>query len=127
VGGKSHQLVVGLVGVGASPQGVANDGVFIDAGQARGLADTTAILEVLEDGEGSALRESGSEEGGAFALGEARLTGAADEQPALLAGAVAEADAEVVAVAQAVIGAVRVLAAEEAEIVHARGPNLAKS
>jgi hypothetical protein len=83
--------------MGAGPQGVADDGVFIDAGQPRGLADATAVLEVGEDGEGLAFREPGGEEGGALALGEARLAGAADEHPPLLAGAVAEADAEVVA------------------------------
>jgi hypothetical protein len=96
VGGKSHQLVVGLVGVRAGPQGVADDGVFIDTDEACGLADATAILEVGEDGEGSVLREPGGEEGGALALGETCLTGAADEQATLLARAVAEADAEVV-------------------------------
>jgi hypothetical protein len=82
--------------MGAGPQGVADDGVFIDAGQACGLADSTAILEVGEDGEGSVFREPGGEEGGALAFGEACLTGATDEHPALLAGAVAEADAKVV-------------------------------
>jgi hypothetical protein len=85
--------------MGAGPQGVANDGVFIDARQAGGLADTTAILEVGEDGQGLAFREPGGEEGGALALGEAGLAGAADEHPALLARAVAEADPEVVTAA----------------------------
>jgi hypothetical protein len=111
-----------LVGLGAGPQGVADDGVLIDAGQPRGLADATAILEVGEDGEGLAFREPGGEEGGALALGEACLAGAADEQAALLARAVAEADAEVVTAPQAVIGAVGVLAAEQAEVVHERDP-----
>jgi len=77
-------------------QGVANDGVFIDPGEACRLADPTAVLEVLEDGEGLALREAGGEQGGAFALREAGLAGAADEQATLLARAIAEADAEVV-------------------------------
>jgi hypothetical protein len=122
VGGKSHEFVVSLLGVGAGPQGVADDGVFIDAGEAGGLADATAVLEVLEDGEGLALREAGGEQGGAFALGEAGLAGAADEHPALLAAAVAEADAEVVAAAQSEVSAVGVLAAEEAEVVHGRHP-----
>jgi hypothetical protein len=80
----------------AGPQGVANDGVFIDARQACGLADATALLEVGEDGEGLVFREPRGEEGGAFALGETCLASAADEQATLLARAVAEADAEVV-------------------------------
>src|SRR5262249_58416599 len=83
VGGKSHQLVVSLVGMGAGPQGVANDGVFIDTRQACGLADATAILEVGEDGEGLVFREPGGEEGGALAFREACLAGAADQHPAL--------------------------------------------
>jgi hypothetical protein len=82
--------------MGTSPQGVAHDGVFIDARQACGLADATALLEVGEDGEGLGLREPGGEEGGALALGETGLAGAADEQATLLARAIAEADAEVV-------------------------------
>src|SRR5262249_6181098 len=96
VGGKSHQLVVSLVGMGAGPQGVAHDGVFIDARQACRLADATALLEVGEDSEGLAFRQSGGEQGSAFALGETCLTGTADEQAPLLARAIAEADAEVV-------------------------------
>jgi hypothetical protein len=118
-GGKSHEFVVGLAGVRTGAQGVAGDGVFIDAGQACGLADPTAVLEVLEDGEGLALREAGGEQGGALALGEAPLAGAADEQAALLAVAVAEADAEVPLAAQAVVLTVRVLAAEQVQLVHA--------
>jgi hypothetical protein len=82
--------------MGAGAQGVANDGVFIDARQAGALADATAILEVGKDGDGLVFGEPGGEQGGALAFGEARLAGAADEQAALLARAVAEADAEVV-------------------------------
>src|SRR5262249_20389261 len=67
-------------------------------------------------------REPGGEEGGALAFGEACLAGATDEHPALLAGAIPEADAEVVPAAQAVLGAVRVLAAEPAEVVHEKHP-----
>lgn len=121
-GGKSHEFVVSLLGVGAGLQGVANDGVFIDARQACGLADAAAILEVGEDGDGLVFREPRGEQGGALALGETCPAGAADEQAALLAGAVAEADAEVVTAAEAVIRAVGVLAAKEAEVVHARDP-----
>jgi len=51
---------------------------------------------VGEDSEGLVLRKPRGEQGGAFALGEAVLAGAADEQATLLAGAVAEPDAEVV-------------------------------
>jgi hypothetical protein len=118
VGGKSHEFVVGLLGVGAGPQGVADDGVFINARQACGLADAAAVLEVLKDGEGPFVGESAAEEGTAFAFGETCLAGAADEHAALFGWAVAKANAEIGAAAQAVIRTVRVLAAEEAEVVH---------
>jgi hypothetical protein len=120
VGGKGHEFVVAVLGVGARPQGVADDRVFIDAGQPCGLTDAAAVLEVLEDGEGLILGEAGAEEGTPFALREACLAGAAGEHPALSAGAITEADAEVVTAAQAIVGAVRVLAAKEAEVVHGR-------
>ena len=67
-----------------------------------------------------AFRDPGGEPGRAFPLGETCLAGAADEQAPLLAGALAEADAEVVPATQAVIGAVGVLAAEPAEVVQER-------
>jgi hypothetical protein len=118
VGGKSHEFVVGLPGVAAGPQGIADDGVFIDPCESRRLADAAAVLEVLEDGEGLALGESGGEQGAALAFGEACLASTADEHAALLVAAVAKADAEVVTVTQAEIRTVRVLATEQAEVVH---------
>jgi hypothetical protein len=117
VGGKAQQLVVELLGVVAGPQGVADDGVLIDADEAAGLADAAALLEVGEDIEDLVVGEAGVEQGRAFPLGEALLAGAAGEQAALLVLAVAEGDAEVVAAAAAVGGALRVLAAEAAEVV----------
>jgi hypothetical protein len=80
--------------VAAGPQGIADDGVFIDPRQAGGLADAAAVLEVGEDGQGPGVGQAGAEQGGAFALGEALLAGAAGKHPAL-APPVAEADAEV--------------------------------
>jgi hypothetical protein len=123
LGGKSHEFVVGLLGVPARLHDVADDGIFIDACQACGLADAATFLEVLEDGQGPGLRQAGAEQGGAFALGEAPLAGAADEHAAPVF-AVAEADAEVVAATQAVVGTGRVLAAEAAEIVHDKVPKV---
>ena len=114
-GGKSRALVVALPGVGSGPQGVADDGVFSDADQARGLANPAAVWEVLEDSAGLVVRESRAEPGGALALREALLTGATGEQaPSALA--VAEADAEMAATTQALVRAVGVLAAEEVEV-----------
>src|SRR5262249_42373931 len=59
----------------------------------------------------------GGEQGGALALGEAVLAGAANEHQAALF-AVAEADAEVVPAAQAIVGAGGGLAAKAAEGAH---------
>jgi hypothetical protein len=118
-GGKGHEFVVAKPGMLAGPEGVADDGVFIDAGQACGLADAAAVLEVPEDGEGLAVGEAGAEQGGAFAFGETLLAGATGEHAALLL-AVAEADAKVALAAQAVVGAVGVLAAEQVKLVHKR-------
>jgi hypothetical protein len=116
-GGKSHEFVVGLSGVVAGLEGVANDGVLIDAGQASGLADAAAVLEVLEDGEGLVVGQSCAEQGGAFTLGEALLAGAAGEHAAL-AGAVAEGHAEIVLAAPTVVRALGILAAEQIKVFH---------
>ena len=116
-GGKSHEFLVGLLGVGAGLEGVANDGVLIDARQASGLPDATTVLEVLEDGNGFVVGQSCAEQGGALALGEAPLAGAAGEHAALLL-AVAEGDAEVALAAQAVVRALGVLTAEEVKVFH---------
>jgi hypothetical protein len=48
-GGKGHEFVVELLGVVAGAQGVAADGVLIDASQPAGLADADALGEVAED------------------------------------------------------------------------------
>ena len=116
-GGKSHEFVVGLSGVAAGLEGVADDGVFIDARQAGGLPDAAAVLEVSEDGEGLVVGQSGAEQGGALALGEALLAATAGEHAALVL-AVAEGDAEVAPGAQAVVGAAGVLAAKPVKDFH---------
>ena len=46
-GGKSHELVMSVVGMLSDHAGQASDGVGIDADQASGGADTTALIEVL--------------------------------------------------------------------------------
>ena len=103
----------------AGLEGVADDRVLIDAGQAGGLADAAAVLEVLEDGEGFVVGQSCAEQGGALALGEALLAGAASEHAAVVL-AVTEGDAEVAPAAQAVVGALGILAAEQVKFFHDR-------
>jgi hypothetical protein len=101
----------------AGAEGVADDGVLIDTGQAAGLPDAAALAEVFEDADDLVVREPGIEQGCALALGKAGLAGATDEQAALLVWAVAEADAEVALAALAVVRALRVEAAETVEVV----------
>jgi len=110
---------VALLGVAAGLHGVADDGVLIDANQAGGLADAAVLLEVLEDGQGLGVRQAGAEQSSTLALREAPLTGSADEHTAAVR-AIVEADAEIVSAAQAVVGAVGVLATKTAEVVHER-------
>jgi hypothetical protein len=100
----------------AGPQGVADDGVLLDAGEATGLANAAAFLEVGEDLEDFVIGEAGIEQGRALALGEALLAGTAREHAALLA-AIAESHAQVAQAALAVVGTVGVLTAEAAQVV----------
>jgi hypothetical protein len=77
---------------------------------------------MLEDREGFVLGELAVVQGCTLALGEAFLAGAAGEDTAFLVGAIAEAHPKVVQAAAAVIGTLRILAAEGFEVVH-RGSN----
>jgi hypothetical protein len=110
---------VELLDMRASPQGIADDGVFIDTDQAGRLADAAAIVKVLANGQGPFRGQTGVKEDGALALGETLLTGAAGEHPQALL-AIVEADAQVGPAPQAVVGTFRVLATERAEIVQER-------
>ncbi len=97
-------------------------GVLVDADQAAGLPHAATLLEVLEDGKSFGLGKFGAIQEGAFAFGEALLASPTGQDAAVLVGAVAEADAEVVKAAAAVIGAVRVLAAEGFQVIHGGSP-----
>jgi hypothetical protein len=108
---------VALPGVGPSAQGVADDRVFIDPDEASGLPDAATILQVLENGKGSVVSQACAEPGRALAFGEALLAGATREHAALVL-AVAEADTEITAAAKAIVGAIRVLTAEEVQVFH---------
>jgi hypothetical protein len=106
-----------LLGVFAGPQGIADDGVLIDTGQPCGLSHAAAVLQVLEDSHGLGLGQTATEQGSTFALGETALAGAAGEHAALLR-AIAETDAQVAKASQPVIGAFRVLTAEQLQFFH---------
>ena len=68
-----------------------------------------------EEGENVVFRQVGVRQGSAFALGKPGLAGLAIEQAALL-GTVVSAHSEV-----AVVQTIRVLAAEECEVIYDKG------
>jgi hypothetical protein len=109
---------VEVLGVAARPQGQADHGVLVDAGQAAGLADADALLEVGQDSDGFVIGEAAVEQGGPLAFAEAVLTGAAGEVTPLRDATIAEGDAEVTQATSAVVGAVGILAAAVLEFVH---------
>jgi hypothetical protein len=109
---------VDILGVLAGDDGQAYHGVLVDTDQAAGLADTATLLQVLQDGEGLVRGELAAVQRGALTLGEAFLAGAAGQDAKCFVGPHAEADAQVVAAALAVVGALGVLAAEGLQVIH---------
>jgi len=99
--------------------GQSADGVGIDADQSPGGSNATALVEVLEHGEGLLLGEMTVEQGRPLALGEAIFAGMAVEQSDVVLFAVAGADREIAGVATRIEGALGVLTAEAREVVHA--------
>jgi len=73
-----------------------------------------------EEGADFVLRQVGVEQGSAFSLGKPGLAGLAIEQAALL-GTVVSAHSEVAVAAFAVVQTIRILAAEDCEVVHDKG------
>jgi hypothetical protein len=102
----------------AGDQGQPHYRVLVDPHQAAGLADAATLLQMLEYGEGFIVGELAVVQGRTLALGEAFLAGAAGEDTAFLVGAIAEAHPKIVQTAAAVVGTLRILAAEGFEVVH---------
>ena len=96
----------------------SDDGIFVDSNEAARLSHAATFLQMLEDGEGFRLGKFGAIKRRAFAFREALLAGATSQDAALLVGSIAEAHPQVVAATLAVVGAVRVLAAEDFQVVH---------
>jgi hypothetical protein len=119
LGGKGHEFVVQLLGVGAGLAAEPGDGAAADAGEPSGLADAAAVGHVGQDGPGLVRGQAAVKERGALALGEPGLAGAAVEQPALVL-AVAAADTQVAGAALPVVGASGAQAAEASEVIHGR-------
>jgi hypothetical protein len=113
---------VGRPGViaGLSPQ--AHDGVLRDLDQAAGLADAAAVTAVLQHGESLIGGQVAVEAGGALAFGETLQAAFTVEQAARPAGPVEAARGDVASGALALLGTVRVEAAEAREVVHEQQP-----
>jgi hypothetical protein len=108
-----------VVGMLSDDAGQPSDGVGIDADQASGGANATALVEVLEHAESLFFGEVAVEQDRALAFGEAVLARLTVEQSDVVLLAVAGADREIAGVTGAVEGALRVLTAEARAIVHA--------
>src|SRR5262249_53709974 len=117
-GGKGDPLVVQAPGVAPGPPTVAGDGLAVDPAEPPGLADAAPLGHVLQDGLDLLRVESGAEQRGALALGEAGLAGAAPQHAALLVGAVAAGHGQGSGVALAVVGAAGIQAAEAGQVIH---------
>jgi hypothetical protein len=119
LGGKSHEFLVELSRVLAGHLGQSDDRVFANADQSCGLTDATTVGEVPQDVEQLVVGQATVEQRRAFAFGETGLAATAVQQTLLLFAVVA-ADGQICLAPLAVQRARGVLAAETAELVHAR-------
>jgi hypothetical protein len=124
-GGKSHDLVVGILGVLTGQECQPGDGVLADSHQSGGLSDPAAVVEVLQDPQNLVVGEFGVEEGRPLELGEPGLAGLAGQEAVVILAVVA-ADGEVAGAAAAVFRAVRVVAAMQREVVRRHGSSWIK-
>src|SRR5262245_36224076 len=111
-GGKSHELVVEVLGLGAGFGEEARDGVPGGAGEAAGGADAAPLAEVLEDGDGLVGGQLGARKGGALALGVGALAGAAVDHADAPVAAAEAAEIKVASAAPGVVGAGGIVAEE---------------
>jgi hypothetical protein len=101
----------------AGLQRQADDGVLVDADEPTGLADADPLLEMSQDRQRLVFGEAAVKQSAPLAFREALLAGAAGEQAALFAGAIAEGDAEVAVAASAVVATGGVRTAEVLEVI----------
>src|SRR5690606_18688599 len=126
-GGKLHEFVVGVPGVLAGDPAVTRDRVGGDPAEPPGLPHAAALGDVLQHRLDLLRSEPGVEQGGALALGEAGLAGAAAEHPPRLPRPVAVGHGQVSGPPLAVVGAPGIQAAEAREVVHGAGPSVRSS
>jgi hypothetical protein len=117
LGGKSHELVVELLGLLAGEQAKADHGVLVHPDEATGLPYAAALRDVVQQVHDFLLRQAAVEQRRSLALGETGFTGSAPQQPSLL-GTVVSRHLQVAVATFAVIGTLRILAAELAQFVH---------
>jgi hypothetical protein len=109
---------VDLLGVLASDHGQAYHGVLVDTDQTARLPHPATLLEVLKYGQRLVVGQLAAIQSGAFAFAKAELAGAAGQDTAVLVGTVAEADAQIAETPLTVVRTLRVLAAEDFQVVH---------
>ena len=97
-------------------EAIADDGIFVHAGQTAGLPDAATLRDVCEHRDKLLTRESAVEEGRAFGFREALLARLAVQQAALLL-TIMSADGKPIGTALAVVRALGVLTAERGEII----------
>ena len=98
--------------MGAGLGQVAGHGVLVHLDQAAGGSRPAALAEVLQDGQGLVVGQSGVLQDGALAFGEGTLAGAAVDQADASAFAALAAEVEVFTASDTGMGAVGILAAE---------------
>jgi len=111
-GGNRDQLVVEVAGLLAGQPAVAADGAAIHPAKPAGLTDAAPLGDVLQDRPGPLGWEPGVEQGRPLPLGEANLAGPAAEHASELVGAIATGHGQVSGPALAMLGALRIQAAE---------------
>ena len=108
--------------MGAGLGQVAGHGVLVHLDQAACGPRAAAFPEVIQDGQGLLIGQSGLLQDGALALGEGSLAGAAVDQADASAFAAVTAEVEVFAAPDPGLGAVGILAAEVLDGGHAGDP-----
>jgi hypothetical protein len=102
----------------ASQADVAGDRVLVHLDEATGGAGAATLANVLQEGEGFVLGETGVFQGGALAFRERLLTGAAVDHANTLSFAGPAAVIKVPLATLALLGASRILAAKVVDGVH---------
>jgi len=102
----------------AGDPAVAGDRVGSDVAEPTGLPHAAALGDVLQHRHDLLRRETGVEQGRPLAFGEAGLAGAAAEHPPRLPRPIAMGHRQISGPTLAVVGALRIQAAEAREIIH---------